>query len=283
MDNDVLVDGAVVKNFPADIMRSIQLGPIVGVDVGRGRSIEASDIIRPGFQLWRWITLSGRYGLRRPPIVSILMRAATVRAGADSLLAHQAADVLIQPDVDDIEIRDWKAFDPAVEAGYVAATEVLGRLTHPVIDLRRRASLDDIVRRHGADVHGRRGACSSTDRGPDVDCSVVSSFGSGSSRGPSAAFETPAPTLVRASGLHIVAGEPTARRFVFWMTGPTGTAAAWRLSARKAPARAISAANGQIESALSGSIRVRPIWPTPLGDPCCSTTPTKPARRRFFT
>ena len=42
--NDVLVDGAVMKNFPADVMRSIQLGPIVGVDVGRGRSIEAKDV-----------------------------------------------------------------------------------------------------------------------------------------------------------------------------------------------------------------------------------------------
>ena len=143
MGNDVLVDGAVVKNFPADIMRSIQLGPIVGVDVGRGRSIEASDIVRPA-SIWRWF-LSGEWR-RGPPIVSVLMRAATVRAGADSLLAHQAADVLIQPDVDDIEIRDWKAFGPAVAAGHTEAAAVLDRLTRPVIDLRRRASLDDSVR-----------------------------------------------------------------------------------------------------------------------------------------
>ena len=37
---NVLVDGAVLNNFPADIMRSIQSGPIIGVDVGRGRSID---------------------------------------------------------------------------------------------------------------------------------------------------------------------------------------------------------------------------------------------------
>src|SRR6202012_4000756 len=56
MDKDVLVDGPVVKNSPADIMRSIQLGPIVGVDVGRGRSIEAKDV-QP-MSLWRWLLSS---------------------------------------------------------------------------------------------------------------------------------------------------------------------------------------------------------------------------------
>jgi NTE family protein len=36
--NDVLVDGAVLKNFPADVMRIAQLGPIVGVDVSGERN-----------------------------------------------------------------------------------------------------------------------------------------------------------------------------------------------------------------------------------------------------
>jgi NTE family protein len=164
MGNDVLVDGAVVKNFPADIMRSIQLGPIVGVDVGRGRSIEASDIVRPA-SIWRWF-LSGEWR-RGPPIVSVLMRAATVRAGADSLLAHQAADVLIQPDVDDIEIRDWKAFGPAVAAGHTEAAAVLDRLTRPVIDLRRRASLDDSVRPNPASP-SREASLANSDHGADM-------------------------------------------------------------------------------------------------------------------
>jgi NTE family protein len=137
---DVLVDGAVVKNYPADVMRAIQLGPIVGVDVGRGRSIEASDVDPPP-TLWRWL-LSGEWR-RGPPIVSVLMRSATVRAGPELALAHAATDVLVMPNVDDIEIRDWKAFEPAVEAGYIATLEALDSLTHPVIDLRRRLSLDE--------------------------------------------------------------------------------------------------------------------------------------------
>ena len=152
---NVLVDGAVVKNFPTDIMRSIQLGPIVGVDVGRGRSIEAEDVLRPP-SIWRWL-LSGEWR-RGPPIVSLLIRSATVRAGSELAIAHQATDVLVQPDVDMIEIRDWKAFDPAVEAGYAATREVLDSLTRPVTDLRRRASLEEAAlapRRPASSASGR--------------------------------------------------------------------------------------------------------------------------------
>ena len=137
---DVLVDGAVVKNFPSDIMRSIQLGPIVGVDVSRGRSIDADDVNSPP-SVWRWL-LSGDWR-RGPPIVSVLMRSATVWSGAEMALTREATDVLILPEVDNIEIRNWKAFEPAVETGYRAANEVLDKLVHPVIDLRRRVALAD--------------------------------------------------------------------------------------------------------------------------------------------
>jgi NTE family protein len=136
--NDVLVDGAVVKNFPSDIMRSIQLGPIVGVDVSRGRSIAADDVMRPPSVL-KWL-LSGDWR-RGPPIVSVLMRSATVWSGAEMAMTREATDVLILPEVDNIEIRNWKGYEPAVDAGYRAANEVLDQLTHPVTDLRRRIPL----------------------------------------------------------------------------------------------------------------------------------------------
>jgi NTE family protein len=138
--NNVLVDGAVVKNFPSDVMRAIQLGPIVGVDVSRGRSIEAADVAAPT-SLWRWL-LSGDWR-RGPPIVSILMRAATIHAGSDVAMAREATDVLILPDVDAIEIRNWKGYEPAVAAGYAAAARTLDKLKRPVIELRRRSTLKD--------------------------------------------------------------------------------------------------------------------------------------------
>lgn len=141
---DVLVDGAVMKNFPADVMRAGQLGPIVGVDVTTARSITADDVARPA-SVWRWFrTGEWRNG---PPIVSLLMRTATVSTGRDLAAAREATDVLVLPEVAGIEIRDWKAYDRAVEAGYQATRDALSRLTRPVTELRRRASLAEEAER----------------------------------------------------------------------------------------------------------------------------------------
>jgi len=132
--DNVLVDGAVMKNFPVDLMRALQSGPIVGVDVGHGRSVTAHDMEGPG-SLGRWF-LSGDWR-KGPPIVSLLIRSATVTAERDATAVHEATDVLILPMVDDIEIRDWKAYQPAVDAGERATLEALDRLAEPVTELRR--------------------------------------------------------------------------------------------------------------------------------------------------
>lgn len=135
---NVLVDGAVMKNFPADIMRASHTGPIVGVDVTTARSITADDVARPS-SVWRWIW-SGQWRMG-PPIVSLLMRAATVSTGRDLAAAREATDVLIQPDVSDIEIRDWAAYDAGVDAGYTATLAALDKVSRPIPELRRRQSL----------------------------------------------------------------------------------------------------------------------------------------------
>lgn len=132
---EVLVDGAVLNNFPADVMSALHLGPVVGVDVTRGRSITARDVARPE-SVWRWI-FSGAWR-QGPPIVSLLMRAATVPTGRDLQAARESVDLLVTPDVTGVEIRDWEAYDPAVAAGYAAMIAALDRLSEPVTELRRR-------------------------------------------------------------------------------------------------------------------------------------------------
>ncbi len=137
-DGHVLVDGAVTKNFPTDIMRSSHQGPIIGVDVAEARGITSADIEGPVTAL-RWVA-SGEWR-RGPPIVSILMRAATISTSQEQATARAFTDVLISPDIGRVEIRDWKAYGPAVDAGYRAAVEALGKLGKPVSELRRRIPL----------------------------------------------------------------------------------------------------------------------------------------------
>ena len=140
MGEDVLVDGAVLRNFPADVMKAWMRGPIVGVDVSRSRGL-TKDEIAPPASIMRWI-FSGEF-LRGPPIVSVLMRSATVSTDRDIAAGREATDVLILPRVEHIEIRDWKAFDPAVAAGYEAAVEALKLAGGPVAELRRRKLAQD--------------------------------------------------------------------------------------------------------------------------------------------
>ncbi len=138
MDGDqVIVDGGVLKNFPVDVMRSLHLGPVVGVDVTIPTGIETGGgLIENPDNWWRWV-LSGQWK-KGPPIVSILMRSATVTTEAELAEARKITDVLILPDIPGVEIRDWKAYEPAVEAGWAATVAALSELDGPISGLRRR-------------------------------------------------------------------------------------------------------------------------------------------------
>lgn len=121
-DQGLLVDGAVLKNFPVDIMTQMNRGPIIGVDVARPAMLNLSDYINPpGFFSW-----VARHGFQSaPPIATLLMRAATI--SVDPWHGRDRTDVLIVPEMPNVDLRDWKQFDEAVAAGYEATVGALRR------------------------------------------------------------------------------------------------------------------------------------------------------------
>ncbi len=119
--DDILVDGAVLNNFPVDCMRELHQGYVIGSDVsGQPEGLNREEFVRP-LSFWQWVARNGFSS--PPPIAGLLMRAATVRN--DPKLGHDMADLIILPDLPGIELRDWEAYDAAVEAGYVAAKAAL--------------------------------------------------------------------------------------------------------------------------------------------------------------
>lgn len=121
-DGGLLVDGAVLKNFPVDVLKDLHLGPIIGIDVARRDGIDIEDFRDPpGF--FSWVAAHGMQSA--PPIASLLMRAATL--AVDPWEGRSGADLLITPDMPNIDMRDWKHFDDAVAAGYEAAVAALQR------------------------------------------------------------------------------------------------------------------------------------------------------------
>ena len=133
IDGQVLVDGAVLKNFPTSVMRQLNSGPIVGVDMSQTRGVDPQSLENPP-SWWKWI-LSGAWKAG-PPIVSILMRSATITTDTEMKQSRADADVLILPRLDSTDIRDWKTYDGPVATGYEATKAALADLPCPVTQIR---------------------------------------------------------------------------------------------------------------------------------------------------
>jgi NTE family protein len=141
----VLVDGAVMKNFPA---RHHARRPTWARSSASRRdtvahAITARTCARPLVGL-RWIW-SGQWRLGPADRLALdahghgLHRPSTWRGAARPRRADQ-------PDVSGIEIRDWGAYDQAVEAGYRATLEMLEQVQPPDPAAARRLSLAEQAR-----------------------------------------------------------------------------------------------------------------------------------------
>ncbi|MBI1358873.1 MAG: cyclic nucleotide-binding domain-containing protein [Alphaproteobacteria bacterium] len=135
-DNQVLVDGAVLNNFPVDVMRDAQRGRIIGVDVAQAPEGLAPDEFRHPPSFFGWTAQRGFSAA--PPIANLLMRAATVSVNPN---AHRdLTDMLVVPEMEGVELRDWKDYERAVAAGYEATRKALDELKGPLAAIIRSSS-----------------------------------------------------------------------------------------------------------------------------------------------
>ncbi|HKQ44899.1 MAG TPA: patatin-like phospholipase family protein [Rhizomicrobium sp.] len=129
----LLVDGGVMNNLPVDVMREQAhgAGPIIACDITGEVDLQAQDS-RYGERPWWW--LMGQNMRGNPSIISILMRSGTVGSEAQRRIVREQCDYLIEPPMPDIQLRDWKKFDQAVQEGYDTARACIEKngvpLTH---------------------------------------------------------------------------------------------------------------------------------------------------------
>ena len=121
---EVYVDGATINNLPVDVMRELGRGPVIGVDVGSDPTFtcEVDDVDAPPF--WRLMTYFARRR-RRPNIFQVLWRSGMVNSATASAARRDQTDLLLQPPLEQVDLLNWKAYQIAVEAGYLHATERL--------------------------------------------------------------------------------------------------------------------------------------------------------------
>jgi len=120
-EGEVLVDGAVLNNFPTNVMRELHRGVVIGSDVARAPEGLAAEDFEDPPSFFRWVWKHGFSSA--PPIAGLLMRSATL--SVDPTAGRELVDVLVVPDLRDIELRDWEAYEDAVQAGYEAAKKAI--------------------------------------------------------------------------------------------------------------------------------------------------------------
>jgi predicted acylesterase/phospholipase RssA/CRP-like cAMP-binding protein len=103
----LLVDGGVLDNLPVDLMHDTPEGPIVAVDVVRRLEIEPGE------------------SPRIPSIMETMTRATVLGSVERAERNRSLATLMVSPDVHDVGLREFKALDRAIAAGYAAASAAL--------------------------------------------------------------------------------------------------------------------------------------------------------------
>jgi NTE family protein len=119
IDGEAHVDGGMINCLPVDVM-SPMCGAVIAADV-------AHDPLRTPFpelnetpSLWQLLRRS-----KIPPIVDLLVRAATINSDALARTVRARASILFQPPLETVNLLDWQACDRAIDIGYRHAIEKL--------------------------------------------------------------------------------------------------------------------------------------------------------------
>lgn len=120
---DVHVDAGGMNNLPIDILRELNSGSAIAVDVGADTAFTADNDQAELPPLWR--VLLKRQKNKLPNIFQILLRAGTINAGAHTQMVRELADLVFQPPLETVDMLNWRAFDQAIDGGYRYAMEKL--------------------------------------------------------------------------------------------------------------------------------------------------------------
>lgn len=122
----ILVDGGIVNNLPADLVKLRGGGAVFGVKVA-----PSDDLVAPaeGFpSAWRFVWhrfVPGLAPIASPRLGDLLLRTMTVSSAERMAQATRSVDVLIEPDVAGFGMLQFQAIDSLIERGYAAGVEAL--------------------------------------------------------------------------------------------------------------------------------------------------------------
>lgn len=136
----LLIDGAVLNTFPVDVMQN-QLGgrgKIIGVNVSQ--IVEMREYYNYGTSLSGWQALASRLNpfaqrIRIPRLVETLLRSTDIKSIVRLNETRAMLDILVEPDVSEIPLMEFKSYKRISEIGYNTAIEVFSE--HGLLNVTR--------------------------------------------------------------------------------------------------------------------------------------------------
>lgn len=126
LDHQILVDGGAANHLPVDVMRGFGRGRVIGVDVGSESSLASCDDVDELSVLARLrLIRSGR----APNILQLLLSAGSISTKRVTAANREQSSILLTPNLEGIDMLDWKAFDRAIEAGYRHTVERIDEIS----------------------------------------------------------------------------------------------------------------------------------------------------------
>jgi NTE family protein len=110
--NAVYVDGGVLNNLPTDAIRDFGVASAIAVDVGSSLEAQARS--------------DGESGL--PNILNLLWRVGTIGSDAAASQKRRDGDVVLKPELGNMGLFDWNAYERAIAAGYQAVLNNLDEI-----------------------------------------------------------------------------------------------------------------------------------------------------------
>ena len=119
----LLIDGGVLNNLPADIMKKVGGGPVVAVNVTPEKDLAVSGPYPEAISGWN--LLLNRRHIKVPGILSIIMRTTMLASTRERKRVVDDVDLLLNPAVEQFGMFDWDKLDAIAQIGYECARDAL--------------------------------------------------------------------------------------------------------------------------------------------------------------
>ena len=123
----LLVDGGLVNNLPADVMRKY-CSTIIACSVEGDSPLTFSDETHPSPWKLAWnLIFHPQKSLQAPTIGQVLMRSTFIASAVKTAESLRDADLCLQPPVQNSSMMEFEAIDDLVEIGYRHTMERIGQ------------------------------------------------------------------------------------------------------------------------------------------------------------